>query len=767
MKHSIIIGVLNHLEDCTRPCIESILEHTDLADCEVLVVANGCTDGTEAYIQSLGPPFRLLSYPEPLGFPKAYNEGMKAAKGKYITLLNNDTVLLPQSKGEWLRMLEQPFLDDPDTGLTGPFMANSPAANESFLIFFCVTVSRECVGRVGYLDEIFTMGTGEDTDFCVRAKRAGFTIHQAPAKELTITSAGGVPFGVGEFPIYHKGHKTLEGVEGFNAVFVRNNEILANRYNNQYLLGNQYERAVFTKDDEMKPEVHGREIARYEYARAQMTGSRVLEIGCSTGFAKRFLPPGIDYLGMDRDQKVIDAASRDYGDTNYKFVCGDINTLDWSALGRFDTIIAFEVLEHLHRGREVAQELKEHCDTLLCTTPYKELPGMLGPWHRLHQLTERDFPGFEYNFILEDGVITASPNPDQNLNLMLMKWQKGKTYAVPYRVLACVSTKDRYDILPLCIHSIAMQTLRPAKLVIFDDGEQKDLREHPIYKPMFHMLRSKGIEWEVIFGPRKGQHWNHQHANTMGYEFVWRIDDDEFAEPDVLAKLMSHFTSEVGAVGGAVFEPGAAQRGGTGKLEDVYSGPNVQWAPGTQVLEVEHLYSSFVYRAGIVQYDLSLSPVAHREETIFSHMLCNKGYKLLVDSSARTYHYRQPAGGIRAHASEFFYDHDEAIFAQHMERWGIKLVALTGGLGDNFAFLNILPGLKRRYKTVIIGTANPEVFSGQGVKLIPMPDAVRWCKDNVYGWMASNEWKSSIVEAFAKMYGVEIDTHQPLRAKAA
>ena len=767
MKHSIVLGVLNHLEDCTRPCIESIQKYSDLTNCEVIVVANGCTDGTEDYIRSLGPPFRLLSYPEPLGFPRAYNEGMRVATGEYITLLNNDTVLLPQARGEWLRMLEQPFLDDPATGLTGPFLANSTAANDSFLIFFCATISRKCIDRVGYLDEIFTMGTGEDTDLCIRAKRAGFTIHQVPAKELVITTSVGVPVGVGGFPIYHRGHKTLEGVAGFDAVFRRNTEILAQRYNNQYTLGNNYERAVFTKDDEMKPGVHSREIARYRYAAQNLTGRRVLELGCSTGFAKRFLPPGIDYLGIDYDQKVVDAANRDYGDANYKYVCGDINALDWAALGRFDTIIAFEVLEHLKRGCEIAQELKAHCDTLLCTTPYKEPPGMLGPWHMLHQLTERDFPGFEYNFILEDGMITDTPNADQNLNLMLMKWQQGKTYAIPYRVLACVSTKDRYDILPLCVHSIAMQTLRPTKLVIFDDGEQKDMREHPIYKPMFQMLRSRGIEWEVVFGPRKGQHWNHQHANTMGYEYVWRIDDDEVAEPDVLAKLMSHFTPEVGAVGGAVFEPGAVQRGGTGKLEDVYFGPNVQWVPGTQVLEVEHLYSSFVYRTGITQYDLSLSPVAHREETIFSHKIHQAGYKLIVDTSTRTYHYRQATGGIRAHQNEFFYEHDEAIFAQHMERWGIKLIALTGGLGDNFAFLNILPALQKKYKTIIIGTANPDVFSGQGVKLIPMPEAVRWCKDNVYGWMQSNEWKSSIVDAFAKMYGVEIDPPQPLRAKAA
>ena len=771
MKVSIIIGALNHLEDCTKPCIESIQKFTDLRECEVIVVANGCTDGTEAYVQKLGAPFRLLSFSEPLGFAKAYNEGMKVAKGEFVVVLNNDTILLDQPKNEWLRMLLQPFVGHDDLGITGPFMAHSVHANDTFLIFFCAAIRTKLLATVGMLDEVFGTGGGEDVDLCIRSRRAGWRLEQVPSQSyLSVVRNDNHDVGIGNFPIYHKGHITLQDIRDYNPVFVRNNEILERRYNSQVKLGNDWERHIFLKHDDIKNDLHRREIARYTYAAKNVTGKRILELGCSVGYAKRFLAPSLpdlDYTGVDYSQQIVDAANENYGDENYKYICCDINELDWGKLGHFDTIIAFEILEHLKRGKDIAQELKTHCDTLICTTPYNEPPGLHGKWHVLHRLKESDFPDFDHSFIQWDGEISKTPDNDYGQNLLLFKWQKGQIYTPTRRILACVSTKDRYDILPLCIQSIAMQTLKPNKLVIFDDGEQRDLREDPIFKPTFRMLRSRGIEWEVVFGQRKGQHWNHQIANTMGYEYVWRIDDDEIAESDVLAKLMSHFTPEVGAVGGAVFEPEAGMPGGTGKLEDIYSGPNIQWMYGNGVVEVEHLYSSFVYRAGQVQYALELSPVAHREETIFSHRLYRKGFKLLVDKSAKTYHYRQMTGGIRSHATQFFYEHDEAIFAKYMARWGYKLITLTTGLGDNFAFLNALPAIKSRYTHIIIGTAYPEVFEGQDVKLIPMPDAFQFCKDNIYSWMQENDWKDSVVKAYTEMYGVKLDTDKSICSKAA
>ena len=323
------------------------------------------------------------------------------------------------------------------------------------------------------------------------------------------------------------------------------------------------------------------------------------------------------------------------------------------------------------------------------------------------------------------------------------------------KVLCSVSTKDRYDILPMCISSILLQTRKPDKLIIFDDGEQKDLRSVPIFNHLFRTALEMGIELFVAYGARKGQHFNHQTANTSGFDFVWRVDDDEVPEPDVLEKLLSYIKDDVGAVGGAVYTPGQIAQGGTNKLVDIYSTPNLQWNPGHIVTQVDHLYSSFLYRAGIVNYNLDLSPVAHREETLFTHELKRAGYKLIVDTSIKTYHYRFDTGGIRAHNNAFFYEHDERIFKKKMEEFGYKLININNGIGDHYAFLNIVPKLQEKYGHLILGCVYPEVFKDlKNVTLIPISASEKYSDDNIYKFMIDNNWKESIVKAYAKMLGV-------------
>jgi hypothetical protein len=331
------------------------------------------------------------------------------------------------------------------------------------------------------------------------------------------------------------------------------------------------------------------------------------------------------------------------------------------------------------------------------------------------------------------------------------------------KILATISTKDRYDVLHLAIQSIALQTVKPTKLIIYDDGEHKDLRKVDVYNHLFHLLEDKGIEWEVVFGEGKGQHFNHQKANKMGYEFdfIWRLDDDEFATPEVLEKLLRHMSPAVAAVGGSVITPKAESPGGTNKIEDVFHTPNMQWCRGEGVVDVDHLYSSFLYVPGIVDYNLDLSPVAHREETMFTYSMKRAGYKLLVDRSAVTYHYRQTTGGIRSHDNKWFYQHDDKIFMRKLEEWGYKFCSLNSGLGDHLAFSSkALPRLIEKHEHVVLGCCYPEVFKDFPVKTIPVGAVMGALPDeNVYKFMINEHWKKSIVDAYVKMYGVEDDNN--------
>jgi 2-polyprenyl-3-methyl-5-hydroxy-6-metoxy-1,4-benzoquinol methylase len=193
---------------------------------------------------------------------------------------------------------------------------------------------------------------------------------------------------------------------------------------NQYrfLLSNNYERAVFLKGDPVYP----REATRYLWAnrnlKQNLLGQSVLEIGCSTGYGSQFLPNNIQYLGLDYDPIIIQVAQEQQWNENTSFVQADINDYP---LQQYDTIIAFELIEHIDNGLEIAQKLKKHCKRLLLTTPHNEPPGFWGEHHKLHGLNESHFPGFKFEYINEHGYILEKPQDisDQNkFNLMIMSW---------------------------------------------------------------------------------------------------------------------------------------------------------------------------------------------------------------------------------------------------------------------------------------------------------------------------------------------------------
>jgi hypothetical protein len=318
------------------------------------------------------------------------------------------------------------------------------------------------------------------------------------------------------------------------------------------------------------------------------------------------------------------------------------------------------------------------------------------------------------------------------------------------KVLCSISTRGRYDTtLPLAIQSVLLQTKKVDKLVIFDDNDPpKDMREVQTYQYLFQMLDLKGIIWEWIFAEKKGQHFNHQKANNMGYEWVWRMDDDTVAEPDTLEKLYEYVAPDVGAIGGAILTP--PFRKGisvTGKIENINSEPNLQWDYISDVKEVDHLHCSFLYRAGVQDYDLTLSRVAHREETLFTYGLKKKGYRILV-VPAVTWHLKNKVGGIRDGAREEMFAHDEKIFVDSVKLKDHTVVVLDNGLGDHIVFKHILSEIKNP----VIYSCYPDVVPGRsiGEARALLGDAIEHY--NIYRKMDEWNWKGSLEDAFRRLY---------------
>lgn len=431
MKYSIVIPTYNHCNDLLKPCVESIFKYTDVTSIELIISANGCKDETSAYVTELQSHYALLGISEnlkvvwndeALGYSRACNAGIEVATTDLIVLLNNDTVLLPQEKNRWLTQLESVFIGNEKAGISCLIKSESEPAGHDFAIFFCVMIHRRVFDKIGLLSLDYGAGGGEDTEFSIECERAGFQVLEC----VTKTWNPQVGMYCGDFPIYHLGEGTVhdkELVPEWEDIFLTNSLTLAKKYNPhwyQWRLSNYWERAVFFKGDEIAP----REITRYSWAAQNILGNKVFELGCSSGYGLQFLPSNIEYTGLDYDKRIIPVA-RDQGwRENATFVHGDINTYE---LGQYDTIIAFEVIEHLDNGLAIVEKLKKHCKRLMITVPMLETPGLWGPHHKIHNLDESFFPGFKFKFIAPDGTLRDTPHnrgDKENINLMLCIWDK-------------------------------------------------------------------------------------------------------------------------------------------------------------------------------------------------------------------------------------------------------------------------------------------------------------------------------------------------------
>ena len=89
------------------PLLQQCLASIDAQTCpqtEVIVVDNASTDGTAAWLRRERPAVRLVESPVNSGFAGGNNLGVRAARGEYVCLLNNDTTVEP----DWLlRLVER------------------------------------------------------------------------------------------------------------------------------------------------------------------------------------------------------------------------------------------------------------------------------------------------------------------------------------------------------------------------------------------------------------------------------------------------------------------------------------------------------------------------------------------------------------------------------------------------------------------------------------------------------------------------------------
>lgn len=218
-----IVVVSYNTRRLTLACLRSVFERTTGILIKVVVADNASSDGSVAAIEAEFPHIEVIELTENVGFARANNLAIESAQGRYILLLNSDTVVL----GDVIERSVQYMDIHADVGVLGCRVLNTDHSvqrtcflepsllNTALLMtgldrlpwprFFgrqrmadwqrdserdvevvtgCYMMVREIAFRqIGLLDETFFF-CGEETDWCRRFRVAGWVVRFAPVGEI-------------------------------------------------------------------------------------------------------------------------------------------------------------------------------------------------------------------------------------------------------------------------------------------------------------------------------------------------------------------------------------------------------------------------------------------------------------------------------------------------------------------------------------------------------------------------------------------------------
>lgn len=225
---SIVIVSFN-THGMTKDCLESLYANIAGEPYEVILVDNNSHDGSVEMVEKLFPQVVLIKNKDNKGFAAANNQAFAIAKGRFVLLLNSDTLVIKdviqrsldylQSSSEYgamgcrvlntdhsvqrtcsgyptlTRLLFMTLGLDRLSGFFDGYMLRRWQRDDERavdVITGCyLLLRREVMDGVGYLDERFFF-YGEETDWCYQMRKAGWKLRFAPVGEIVHHGGGSV-----------------------------------------------------------------------------------------------------------------------------------------------------------------------------------------------------------------------------------------------------------------------------------------------------------------------------------------------------------------------------------------------------------------------------------------------------------------------------------------------------------------------------------------------------------------------------------------------
>jgi GT2 family glycosyltransferase/ubiquinone/menaquinone biosynthesis C-methylase UbiE/Tfp pilus assembly protein PilF len=341
---SIIILTHNQVE-YTKKCIESIRIYTKLPY-EIIVIDNASNDETVEYLESQHD-IKLIKNNENRGFPASCNQGISIAKGEYIVLLNNDTIVTEN----WLNNLLYCLNNAENAGIVGPVTNNISGEQKIItyykdinemhkfakeinqqeqkwkktlrLVGFCMVMRKSLFDEIGLFDENYGIGNFEDDDICLRTLLKGYNLY------INNTTF-----------IHHFGSVTFKNMSiDYTSIMKKNEEYFKRKwgYNPSY---------YFFK----RPEILNK---------IPVEAKHVLDIGCGAGALGLELKnrQETEVVGIEINKDIAKIAANNLDNV----IVADVEFLNLQYTEQyFDVIILGDVLEHLKEPWLVLEKIKKY-----------------------------------------------------------------------------------------------------------------------------------------------------------------------------------------------------------------------------------------------------------------------------------------------------------------------------------------------------------------------------------------------------------------------